>query len=123
MPRGHKVMSDWTPERFLRWAADIGEHAERLVAAVLKDREVPEQAFKSCLGILSLTKKFDPQRLEAAALRANEYRVVSYKGVRNILERGLERHSPRVAKQFSLSAHENIRGGAYYAETSNGGGR
>ena len=123
MPRGHEVMSNWTPERLISWAADIGEHTERLVAAVLEDREVPEQAFKSCLGILSLAKKFGPQRLEAAAVRANEYRVVSYKGVRNILERGLDRHSPRAVKQFSLSSHENIRGGAYYADTDNGGGR
>jgi len=66
MPSHHRIVSEWNPERFLTWAGEIGEQTRTLIAAVLAAREVPEQAFKSSLGILSLARKYGHERLEAA---------------------------------------------------------
>jgi transposase len=51
MPRQHKWVSDWTPERFIKWAADIGESTKTLVEHVLNTKQHPEQGYKTCLGI------------------------------------------------------------------------
>ena len=71
MPEAHRAYQDWSPERFLRWAAELGEQTQELIADVLAGRRHPEQAFRTCLGILGLAKRYTPERLEAACLRAN----------------------------------------------------
>ena len=42
----------------------------RLIAAVLETRRHPQQAYRSCLGILGLGKRYTNVRLEAACRRA-----------------------------------------------------
>ena len=58
-------------------------------------------------------RHYSGERMESAAKRAIDYRAYSFKAVRNILEKGLDR-SVKAAIQPSLGAHENIRGGQYY---------
>ena len=43
----------------------------RLITSVLDSRRHPQQAFRSCLGILRLAKSYGDERLEAAAARAH----------------------------------------------------
>ena len=115
MPSHHQAMTDWNPQRLLNWASNLGEYVEAVVSHILKGRQHPEQAYKSCLGILSLTKKFDKERLNKACRKAMEFQHFSYKGIKNILENRLEDYqldcfeSPNVA-----AAHPNIRGNQYY---------
>jgi transposase len=120
MPSRHRIMSEWSPERFLHWAAEYGEATRGLIAAVLESREVPEQAFRSALGILSLGKKYGSVRLEAASRRALRYRITSYKGLGNILKRGLEQDEQQEALLSPIPAHPNIRGGEYYSRLRGG---
>ena len=80
-------------------------------------RDHPQQGFRSCLGIMRLSKDHSAERMEAAARRALDHGVLSYKGVKNILANGLdgvpseEEQSPTVG-----GAHENLRGSSYYAK-------
>ena len=120
MPSQHRIMTEWNPERFLRWAEDVGDETRDVIAEVLKNREVPEQAFKSCLGILSLAKKYGRTRLEAACRRAKRYRIFSYKGIKNILDRGLDHQPSDAPVQMALPIHDNLRGGSYYARQAGG---
>jgi hypothetical protein len=69
-PPAHQQYNDGSPERFLRWAEDIGPHTVQLIAAVLDARQHPQQAYRSCLGILGLAKRYSNARLEAACRRA-----------------------------------------------------
>lgn len=119
MPSGHRILAEWTPERFLQWAATIGVELTQVISAVLESREVPEQAFKSCLGILNLEKKFGKQRLESASKRANRYQLASYKALKNILDRGLDQQqeADEQQPQAAFPTHQNIRGAEYYAQT------
>ena len=70
MPPQHRFYADWSPERILRWAGEIGPEVAALVGKVLQEREHPEQGFKVALGIINLYRKYGEERLEQACGRA-----------------------------------------------------
>ena len=49
-------MGQWSPERFIRWTTTIGPGTAALITTVLGSRRHPQQAFRSCLGILRLAE-------------------------------------------------------------------
>ncbi len=114
MPPAHQHAQDWSPERLTRWAQTIGPHTTQLVQAVLDSRQHPHQAFRSCLGILQLTKYYGAERLEAAGRRALPAGIVSYKGIKKILAAKLDQAEPDESPIVVPSRHENIRGQTYY---------
>lgn len=52
MPESHRQAGEWTPERLLKWAAKTGPATEKLIRTVMASRKHPQQAYRSCLGIL-----------------------------------------------------------------------
>ena len=83
---------------------------------MLASRRYPEQAYRSCLGLLRLRKSFDDQRLEAACNRALALGTTSYRSVRSILTQGLDSQpldSTPTPTQPALD-HSNIRGADYF---------
>jgi transposase len=113
MPESHRSIAAWTPERFLAWAAKTGPETRALVEALLTGRRHPQQAFRSCLGVLSLERRYGAERLEAACRRARHFGLASYRGVKNILERGLDGAPIEAPLETSTEAH--VRGASYYA--------
>ena len=114
MPPEHQFYSQWSPERFLRWATEIGAQTAELISRALDARRHPEQAYRTCLGLLGLAKRYSPERLEAACRRANTAGICSYKGVHNILKHKLDQLPPEPVADPSLPPHANIRGEHYY---------
>jgi transposase len=114
MPPAHQKYSDWSPERFLCWAEEIGPDTTRLIAAVLETRRHPQQAYRSCLGILGLGKRYTNARLEAACRRALRAGIRSYKGIRNILDNKLDQLEVDQPPAAPLPSHAHIRGESYY---------
>jgi len=114
MPPAHQQYLEWSPERFRRWAQTIGPHTAQVVQALLDSRRHPQQAYRSCLGLLRLGDRYGKDRLEAACRRALPAGIHSYKGVKNILDAKLDQVEPEEASTVVPSAHENIRGQAYY---------
>ena len=114
MPPAHQYVDGWSPERFLRWAEESGPHTAALIAAVLDGRRHPQQAYRTCLGILGLAKRYGHQRLEAACRRALAAGIHSYKGLHNILKNKLDQLERDQPPATSLPAHVNIRGKNYY---------
>ncbi|CAO0821446.1 hypothetical protein DFAR_2330033 [Desulfarculales bacterium] len=47
----------------------------------------PQQSFRACLSLVTLTKKHGEARVEAAYLRALAYRIFSFKSVESILDK------------------------------------
>ncbi|GAC1636002.1 MAG: hypothetical protein NVS4B4_16480 [Bradyrhizobium sp.] len=68
--------------------------------------------FRSCIGILGLTKRYDAERLDAACARALALGTRSYSSVATILKNAQDRKAAD-PEQPSLF-HENIRGSGYY---------
>ena len=114
MPPSHQKYQEWSPDRFIRWAQTIGPHAAQLVQALLASRKHPQQAYRSCMGILRLAKRYGEDRLEAACRRALPAGIHSYKGVKNILDAKLDQIEPEEPPTVVPSDHANIRGQTYY---------
>ena len=115
MPLSHRYYAEWNPSRFIQWAGKTGEATARLVEKVLSTRPYPEQGYKACLGIINLTRDYDPPRVEAAARRALEFNSCSYRSMKAILSAGLDRHDNGAQPALpGLLPHQNIRGQEYY---------
>jgi transposase len=113
MPSHHRFIAEWTPDRFASWARSFGPHTEALVGAVLASRRHPEQAFRTCLGILKLFRGLDTARVEAAAARAVAIGALNYASISSILKHSLDRAQP-AAESASIDHHPNIRGPGYF---------
>ena len=115
MPKSHQKQLEWTPSRIVKWAESIGPETATLASAILVERPHPEQGYRSCLGILRLSKRYGAERLEAACARATLAGARSYRHVESILKHGLDRLAPSEAPPQQLTLlHENVRGRAYY---------
>ncbi len=115
MPPSHRYYAEWNPARFIQWAGKTGEATAKLVEKVLSTRPYPEQGYKSCLGIINLTRDYDPTRVEAAARRALEFNSCSFRSMKAILSSGLDRHDNGEQPALpGLLPHQNIRGQEYY---------
>jgi len=115
MPAAHREYADWTPERLTSWARQIGDSCALAIATILARKAFPEHAFRSCLGILSLAKRFGRDRLEAACTRALAIKGVSYRSIKSILEKNLDTKPLSQPSQVPLIPHDNIRGPDYFA--------
>ncbi len=114
MPPAHQAVQEWTPDRFGHWAQNIGPQTTQLIQTVLSSRQHPQQAYRSCLGLLRLSNHYGADRLEAACRRALAAGLHSYKGVKNILDAQLDTVEPEEPAAEATPAHENIRGPDYY---------
>jgi len=115
MPKSHQKHLQWTPSRIVSWAEGMGPETAKLVSAIIADRPHPEQGYRSCLGILRLSKRFGADRLEAACARAMLAGARSYRHVESILKHGLDRLAAADPPSSQLSLpHENVRGRDYY---------
>lgn len=113
MPPTHQYMQGWSPSRLINWAQKIGKESQAQVQALLGSRKHPEQAYRSCLGLLRLADKFGKERLEAACKKANSFGVASFKSVQNILRNNQDKLEQSDPKHNPIS-HSNLRGGNYY---------
>ena len=115
MPPAHRAMAGVSAESLRSLAAAIGPRTETLVERLLHQRRHPQQAFRSCLGVLQLGRQFGSARLEAACARALKHNAVSWKSLQSILKHGLDQLAPDERQRvLDLPEHENVRGPAYY---------
>lgn len=110
----HRFVSEWTPEYFLNWAEGIHEDVQLYILKVLARKQHPEQAYKSCVGILSFGKKLSNERLIKACQRALGYGSYNYKTIQQILDIGLDKCDEPINEQLEMPLHDNIRGEEYY---------
>ena len=117
----HRFHSEWSPEKFINWGRAIGPQTGELIIRVLASKAHPEQAYKSCLGILSMARKpnIGKQRLELACKRALAFGHHDYSMIKRILKNGIEGLDlqPKSEQNYQLPDHENIRGTEYFNST------
>jgi len=119
-PPEHTKHLEWTPERIRHWGETIGENTACLMEKIMSSRRHVEHGYRTCLGILRLSKKYTPPRLERACERALSIGGISYKSVKSILERNLDKENIICQEMSSKNIiHENIRGGGYYGGADN----
>lgn len=114
MPTAHREVAGWNATTLTARAAAIGPRCAVLVERLLHQRRHPQQAYRSCLGVLSLGQQYGVERLEAACARALKYSAVSWKSVQAILKNGLDLQPQGAQRTLDLPEHDNLRGAAYY---------
>jgi transposase len=114
MPKSHQRYANTTPQTLINRAAKVGGNTAILVERLMRDRPHPEQGFRAAYGILSLARRYEVERLEAACERALTINALSYSSVANILKTGLDQAPTEAETVMPAPAHGNIRGKAYY---------
>jgi len=118
MAKAHRKHDQWTPQSLLNWGANIGEHTLAVIQYQLESRRHPEHGYRASLGLLSLSKKYGKDRLEAACQRARHIGGMHYKNINAILKNSMDKvplDTEKAAEQSSLPiTHDNVRGSDYY---------
>ena len=114
MASTHLFVADWSASRFIDWANSIDSCVGEFIMKIMDSRNHPEQAYKSCLGILTYEKKVGKERLINACKRALDYRIYNFKTIQNILENNLDKIDYEQESEQELPLHENIRGKNYF---------
>lgn len=111
----HRYVSEWTPQKFIKQATAIHADIAMYIAHVLQRKAHPEQAYKSCSGILNLERKVGAERLVGACRRADSYGIYNYPIIVEILAKGLDKFTDQDQPAAEpMPNHSNIRGNEYY---------
>jgi transposase len=114
MTKAHQEFASWTPQRIISWAGETGTATARVVENILSRRVYPEHGFRSCMGVISLAKRYSKERLEAACERALSINGITYRSIKSILENNLDQKALPAQMALPAVSHENIRGTDYY---------
>jgi len=122
MPEAHRHHLQWSEERLSNWADALGPHVLIVVKKIFASKKHPEQAYRSCLGLLNLSKQYDTARLNKACHRAVLIGSPRIKSIKSILKQGIEQLELPINDDASAeektgeeaACHENIRGPGYY---------
>ena len=111
MPTRHQRHHQWSPGRLKNWAKDIGPEVLTWVDRQLTTKAHPEQAYRVCLGLLSLSREYPAQRLNRACHIANREGLLRLKQIQSILQSNRD----QLPEQLNIATelpqdHENIRG-------------
>lgn len=113
MPAAHRAHLEWTPQRLLDWAGRIGVATAEGVSRLLREHKHPEHGYRTCLGLLSLAKRYGNARLEAACERVLALGPFRYRHVREVLANNRDR-VPAASAEWTSPPHANVRGPGYY---------
>jgi len=117
MPSTHRYYAEWNPARITSWAAKVGPNVKKLTSNVLGAKKYPEQAYRTCIGIIGLARKYGNKRVDRACSRALSFKLYRYRAVKNILDKGLDKVEEEKVYEQKLPLHQNIRGAQYYKLT------
>lgn len=116
MPASHRAHAEWTPSRLISWAGTVSKDTAILAERMLESRPHPEHAYRACLGLMSLARRYGDERVGAACARALQLGTSSYSSVKSILAEGLDKVPLTPAEELPPPPeHENLRGAGYYA--------
>ena len=117
MPKRHRAIAEWTPQKAKQWAQDIGRATQGVVDELLKRGPHRLISLRSIAGLVSLAHGFGEQRLEAACLRARIINGYSYNSIKSILKNRLDQQpisATENEEDVASLSHGNIRGATYY---------
>jgi hypothetical protein len=110
-PKSHQQYLEWTPTRMIDWAGKARPFTARLVEAMLAEKPHPEMGYRSALGVISLSRKYGPERVESACTRALRLKIYHYQSVKSILAAGLDSQPlPQLVAPLPPVERANIRG-------------
>lgn len=114
-PPAHAKYLEWTPERIISWAGTVGPHCSEATRRLMAGRRIPEHAFRPCMGIIRLGKRYGNDRVDRACAKALKMHIVGYRHIESMLKTGRDQ-LPEVVDVADRPAvsHDNLRGATYY---------
>ena len=114
MPSAHRRYGTWMPRGLIAAGEKIGPSAAAFFQGIIAARPHPEQGFRTCLGILSLTRSYDNARVDAACRRGILIKARSLASIHSILKNGFDRAFLDETSNDQPLRHRNIRGKGYF---------
>lgn len=120
LPSHHQHWLDRSPQWYRNRAHRISPQVGELIERILTSRSYPEQAFRSCDGVLGLHRKIGSATLTRAATIALELDCCTYSYIKRLIHNGMAAAGAVTSPEFTpLPRHENIRGKDYYRQSFN----
>ncbi len=119
MPTDHQYQYEkWNPRRILNWANTIGIYTTALMEKIMDNRSHPTRGYKSCMAILSFSKTYGNDALEAVSAIAIEMERHNVSSIESMLKTKsyLLHNQHEVANNSYVNGHEHIRGSEYYSQ-------
>jgi len=110
LPSYYKDYRDRSPEYYLAKAAQYDPLLEQVFLTLFETARHPEQKYKSCQGILSLSTKHERKKFISVCSQAITYNCCHY----SFISRALKHYIPEPEDEKPLPVHDNIRGKNYY---------
>ena len=109
----HQHYLDRSPEYYIRKASQYTPMLSQLFELIFSQDKYPEQLYRTCDGLLRLSRNTDKMQLEAACKIAMEYQDYTYGFISNLLSNKMAQH-PQAPASKPLPQHNNIRGKNYF---------
>ena len=113
MPVRHEAHHKWNAGRLMNWGKDLGDDVLLWVQAQLKQKQHEQQAYRVCLGLLNLSRRYPAARINNACAIANKNKLTRLKQIKSILQSNQDQllAETRLERRPLLpQTHENIRG-------------
>ena len=81
--------------KYVEWADHIGSNTRSVIECLLTTAKYEQQAFRTCMAILQLSKKYGNHRLESACEAAKFYGCISFSAIKRLIFRGVDLKSLR----------------------------
>ncbi len=116
LPSHHQlVLSGMNQESLKERARSIGAPVLEVIERVLRNSNHPEQAYKSCQGILVIANKTSKEILLQSCAIALQYNVCTYRNIQRLaLGQYANREFPITNTTTQLPVHDNVRGAKNY---------
>ncbi len=121
MPKDHQEYRKWDADSFVDWACTLGTSTELVIKSILGSCRVEQQGYRTCMAVLSASKKYGCQNLENACQRALSYTPnPSYRIIKTILNSNEQKRSTdNDAEAVQSSEYAISRESGYYGRNEN----
>lgn len=121
MPKQHQEYHSWDADKFVEWGKAIGPHTKKVIKSILASSKVEQQAYRTCMSVLNLEKKYGSSSLEEACQRALTYTPhPSVKTIKVILVSNNNRVMNAQKENISVkSEYALTRDAGYYGREEN----
>lgn len=114
-PKKHQDL-EWTSSRVADLGRAVGPSTVAALEHILQSSQHPELGYRGCWGVLRLANRYPRERLEAACRRAVTLNICTYRSIKSILDKGLDRQALEAIQAPAAYGlvHSNVRGAGYY---------
>ena len=112
----HQHYLDRSPAYYIQKSALYSSAVQHFIKMLFKGGRPPEQNYRTCEGIFSLSRKTPSDVFEKAIALANECNSHSYKFLLKVIA-NITVSGPPNENELKIPTHENIRGKEYYQQS------